>query len=101
MTEETETIYDHDAAVRAITSYYDFLEKLYLPPDILVRPPLEGWAQITAESVPFRKDEKVIRLLKYIPYFEQRLWDDEYCLARKTWPIQWNNVENVGVDQGR
>ncbi|KAH8586308.1 hypothetical protein B0O99DRAFT_695601 [Bisporella sp. PMI_857] len=45
MTEEAEPAYGHDAAVRAITSYYSFLEKLYFSPGILARPPPEGLPQ--------------------------------------------------------
>jgi hypothetical protein len=88
-----EPTYPEDRTVQAITSYYNFLQNLYLDLGTVIYPPPEGWPSITAESLaPLHKNDTVVSLLRHIPYFAQpSSHNDQYCIARKTWPIQYNN----------
>lgn len=64
--------YSRDEVVREVTSFYEFLVSLYLPPDALKYPPPEGWPGITHERIAFQgKDETVVDLLKHLPYIRR------------------------------
>ncbi|KAL3294220.1 hypothetical protein RB213_012645 [Colletotrichum asianum] len=62
--------YSHDAAVAAITSYYELIARLQRDETQLEYPPPGGWPQITRESfASLGKTDAVIDLLRHIPYF--------------------------------
>lgn len=59
-----------DSIVATLLSYYEFLVWFYLPEDCIRRPPAGGggWPQITSERLYELKTDKVVDLLKHIPY---------------------------------
>ncbi|KAH0429126.1 hypothetical protein CcaCcLH18_08623 [Colletotrichum camelliae] len=61
--------YSHDAAVAAITSYYELIARLQWDETSLEYPPPGGWPQITRESfASLGVTDAVIDLLRHIPY---------------------------------
>ncbi|KAI1734711.1 hypothetical protein F4680DRAFT_462263 [Xylaria scruposa] len=65
--------YSREATVTALSSYYQFLTKLYLPEDFVIYPPQGGWPSITQESkAGLGKTDEVISLLQRLPYIEDR-----------------------------
>lgn len=53
-----------------ITEFYQFLAKFpVIEPDDILKPPKQGWPEITAERLaPLSKSEEVIQLLAHLPY---------------------------------
>jgi hypothetical protein len=65
----SEISYSHEAAVAAITDYFDFLAKMYLDESAIFRPPEGGWPEITPDRLSdLGKTDEVIMLLRHIPY---------------------------------
>ncbi|KAK2775390.1 hypothetical protein CKAH01_12759 [Colletotrichum kahawae] len=61
--------YSHDAAVAAITSYYELIARLQWDETSLEYPSPGGWPQITRESfASLGVTDAVIDLLRHIPY---------------------------------
>ena len=59
----SEISYSREATIAAITDFYRFLEKMYLPDGAFAEAPEGGWPSITRESMqPLGKDEEVIGL---------------------------------------
>lgn len=86
--------YSEERTVEAITSFYNFLDKLYLEPDTLEHPPEGGWPTITTTSLSaLEKTDAVISLLRKIPYLDQPQagFGDFFNIAAKTEPIQYND----------
>jgi hypothetical protein len=65
----SEISYSHEAAVAAISDYFDFLAKMYLDESAILRPPEGGWPEITPDRLQgLGKTDEVIMLLRHIPY---------------------------------
>ncbi|PIA98284.1 hypothetical protein CB0940_05441 [Cercospora beticola] len=61
--------YSHESTVAAFKSYYEFLAKMYMDPDMIKTPPAAGWVHMTPERMQaLGKSEKVITLLRHLPY---------------------------------
>ncbi|KAF4872700.1 hypothetical protein CGCSCA1_v008094 [Colletotrichum siamense] len=99
--------YSHDATVKAITSLYEFMERMYGEEEALLKyPPPTGWPQITHESFAgLGKTTEVIELLRHIPYFVNEpcilestspnyYVETQYCEEIKRWP----SLEPAGLD---
>ncbi|KAF6798125.1 hypothetical protein CSOJ01_12810 [Colletotrichum sojae] len=69
--EPHEPTYSRDEFVSELTSYYEFLTHLYLPPEMVSYPPPSGWEHITpdfVESFFLGKNDTVADLMRHIPY---------------------------------
>ncbi|GKT44631.1 uncharacterized protein ColSpa_04812 [Colletotrichum spaethianum] len=67
----TEPSYSKDELVSELTSYYEFLTQLCLPPEVIQHPPEGGWEHITPEFVDsfcLGRNDTVADLMKHIPY---------------------------------
>lgn len=83
--------YSQETTIKALTSYYAFLQNIHLKPHVVIYPPSQGWPSITPQTLsPLNKTPEIISLLKHIPYFSQPQGDPA-VLARKTWPIPYNS----------
>lgn len=62
--------YVREGIIATITNFYEFLTKFpVIEPDDIVKPPKQGWPEITAERLaPLSKNEEVIQLLAHLPY---------------------------------
>jgi hypothetical protein len=70
-------VYSRDECIATIRDYYEFLAKMFIDRSCIVEPPQGGWPSITAESMQgMRKTEKVIQLLKHMPYIADRPLSD-------------------------
>ncbi|EQB51903.1 hypothetical protein CGLO_08515 [Colletotrichum gloeosporioides Cg-14] len=91
--------YSHEATVKAITSFYEFMKRMHSEEAVLLQyPPPTGWPQITHESFAgLDKTKAVIELLRHIPYFVIEpcilestrpicYIDRQYCEEIKRWP---------------
>ncbi|GKT41135.1 uncharacterized protein ColSpa_01316 [Colletotrichum spaethianum] len=68
-----EPSYPRNELVSELTSYYEFLTQLYLPPEV------GGWKHITPEFVDsfcLGKNDTVADLMKHIPYVRRTKEDD-------------------------
>jgi hypothetical protein len=66
-------VYSRDECIAAICDYYEFLATMFMDRSCIVEPPQGGWPSITAGSMQgMRKTEKVIQLLKHMPYIADR-----------------------------
>ncbi|KAI1777188.1 hypothetical protein F4818DRAFT_340594 [Hypoxylon cercidicola] len=69
------SLYSHDEAVAAITSHYKLVSRAHAISvgSRLLRPPPEGWPQLTADSdvvTALGLNDESLNLLRHIPYFE-------------------------------
>ncbi|KAF4821173.1 hypothetical protein CGCTS75_v011157 [Colletotrichum tropicale] len=91
--------YSHDATVKAITSFYEFMKRMHGEEEAVLKyPPPTGWPQITHESFAgLDKTKEVIELLRHIPYFviepcilestrPRCFIDSQFCEEIKKWP---------------
>lgn len=64
------TSYCRNTVVKELTSYYEFLQKMYLPENSIVYPPVgSGWEKVTPEYCQ-GKTPAVMDLLRHIPYVQ-------------------------------
>ena len=76
MTNDQSTTYSRDEIVSELTSFYEFLVGLHLPPSALKIPPPGGWPNLTPEYLAFlKKNDTVVDLIQHLPYVKQ---DDEF-----------------------
>jgi hypothetical protein len=76
----SEISYFHEAAVAAISDYFDFLAKMYLDESAILRPPAGGWPEITPDRLgDLGKTDEVVMLLRHIPYLRPGIdnWKSE------------------------
>ncbi|KAF2995703.1 hypothetical protein E8E13_003944 [Curvularia kusanoi] len=65
----SEIIYSRDATVQAFRDYFKFLMAMYLDESVVVEPPEDGWDTINPIGwANFDKTDKVIDLLRHLPY---------------------------------
>jgi hypothetical protein len=88
-----ETVYSRDEVVSALTSYYEFLVKLHLPPNVLKYPPPEGWPIFEGYLDP-PKDETVLDLLRHIPYIAGG--GPEYLIYEHTICVDYTSFRGKG-----
>ncbi|KAK4119811.1 hypothetical protein N657DRAFT_246400 [Parathielavia appendiculata] len=70
--------YSHEETVSAISGYFDFLAAMYLDEDAIQRPPEGGWPEITPDRLRgLGKTDKVVELLRHIPYLRGGEWCDQ------------------------
>lgn len=76
MTNTQSTTYSRDEIVSELTSFYEFLVSLHLPPSALKIPPPGGWPRITPAYLSFlNKNDTVVDLIRHIPFIRQD-WDE-------------------------
>lgn len=64
--------YSQDATVKAVRDYYHFLAQMYLDEDCIREPPVDGWPEISTESLlALDKSDEVVSLLRRLPYLDQ------------------------------
>ncbi|KAF2111116.1 hypothetical protein BDV96DRAFT_634903 [Lophiotrema nucula] len=64
--------YNRDTTIAAITSYYDFLTKLYMPASAVMHSPDSGWPSITSTTfAALGKTDEVVDLLRHLPYIDR------------------------------
>ncbi|GJC98973.1 hypothetical protein ColKHC_07799 [Colletotrichum higginsianum] len=71
--------YSRYELVSELTSDYDFLTQLYLPPEVIQYPHKGGCKHLTPEfvnSLCLGKDDTVAGLMKHIPYIRRTKEDD-------------------------
>ncbi|KAH7406423.1 hypothetical protein DE146DRAFT_647450 [Phaeosphaeria sp. MPI-PUGE-AT-0046c] len=74
-----EVSYSESACIAAITDYYKLLISMYLDETYVEWPPEGGWPQITPGAFGVRgKSDKVISLLRQIPYLRELDTTDEW-----------------------
>ena len=65
----SEITYSRDATVQAFRDYFQFLVFMYMDQSNIVEPPESGWDEINPRGwVNFDKTDKVIDLLRHLPY---------------------------------
>jgi hypothetical protein len=65
----SEIRYSREATVAAVSGYFDFLASMYLDEEAILKPPAEGWPEITPGRLQgLGKTDEVIMLLRHIPY---------------------------------
>ncbi|KAK6218947.1 hypothetical protein QIS74_06156 [Colletotrichum tabaci] len=67
--------YSQGATVAAVTDFYAFLTKMYLPESAVVHPPPGGWPTLASDLGNLGKSDEVLSLLSHLPYVRQ---DDLY-----------------------
>lgn len=84
-----------------LLSYYEFLIAMYLPDNVLKRPPEDGWAFVTAERFAFlNKTYAVIDLYNHIPYISQD-FEEEYQIYMQTICLDYtgHNFEHMNLSR--
>ncbi|RYP67029.1 hypothetical protein DL771_007448 [Monosporascus sp. 5C6A] len=83
--------YSHNAAVTAITSFYEMVMRAHSEKAGELRyPPPGGWPQITQE--PFAalgKTDTVIELMRHIPYIQATRWGGEVHIMNQTVAVNY------------
>ncbi|KXH59087.1 hypothetical protein CSAL01_13208 [Colletotrichum salicis] len=68
--------YSEEATVAAVTDFYAFLTKMYLPESAVVHPPPGGWPTLASDLQELGKSDEVLSLLSHLPYVRQDDLDD-------------------------
>ncbi|KAF6810143.1 hypothetical protein CPLU01_15373 [Colletotrichum plurivorum] len=79
--EPEEPTYSRDEFVSELTSYYELLTHLYLPPEVVRYPPPGGWEHITPDFVKsffLGKNDTVADLMRHIPYVRHDKEDNNW-----------------------
>ncbi|KAL4409017.1 hypothetical protein CABS03_08856 [Colletotrichum abscissum] len=66
-----EPSYSRNELVSELTSYHEFLTRLFLPPEVVQHPPEGGWEHIAPDfvkSLCLGKNDTVAGLMRHIPY---------------------------------
>jgi hypothetical protein len=82
----TKTAYSRETIVAAITSYYEFLQRIHSDYNAIEikYPPTGGWPEITPE--PFNMySESAVDLLRHLPYFDS----EGLCIVQKTEAVDY------------
>lgn len=91
MTDEQSTTYSHDEIVSELTSFYEFLVGLHLPPSALKIPPPGGWPDLTPEYLAFlKKNDTVVDLMQHLPYIRQDQEYTPYQIYEKTCAVDYS-----------
>ncbi|EXF76362.1 hypothetical protein CFIO01_12058 [Colletotrichum fioriniae PJ7] len=69
--------YSEEATVAAVTDFFAFLAKMYLPESAVVHPPPGGWPTLASDLQDLGKSDEVLSLLSHLPYIRQDLDDSE------------------------
>lgn len=84
--------YDRDLVVRCVQRHYDLIVRFaYLDPAAIETPPPSGWTdeQLAVDILRLLgRDEKVIDLLRHLPYINVRYFD-RYEVMVDTIPINY------------
>lgn len=103
-------VYSREATVAAVSSFYTFLTKMYLPESKLVYPPPGGWPDIVNASQDilqsFGKSEEVVDLLAHLPYINSPAnWNDDADAAPENifafWPDLFHMFTTHPITTGR
>ncbi|OAQ60118.1 hypothetical protein VFPPC_14785 [Pochonia chlamydosporia 170] len=85
--------YSEEVTIAAVRDYYDYLARMYMDDTWVKEPPEEGWPAITVDYMrELGKSDKVISLLKHLPYLActtqhyEALEAVPYC-AFADWPM--------------
>ncbi|TDZ29490.1 hypothetical protein CTRI78_v011940 [Colletotrichum trifolii] len=83
-----------DELVSELTSDYEFLTEIYLPPEVVRYPPEGGWEHITPEFVEafhLGKNETVADLMKHMPYIRRDKEDDQepWMVYERSTPVDF------------
>ena len=98
MPELDEVSYSESAAVTAISDFYRFLTKMYLDEEIVEWPPEGGWPFTKTGFGSMEKSDRVVSLLRQIPYMEDKLDGEPRPYALPEAPF-WNWKDNVKDDE--
>ena len=88
-----EPVYSRDECIIAIRDYYAFVTKMFANPSSIVEPPQGGWPDITQETMRgLGKTEKVIELLRHLPYIESKPYSNHAAGFPGASFIDWTRV---------
>lgn len=93
MMDDDQPPYSRDEFISELTSYYEFLVKMYLPASAIKYPPEGGWPDITPSYLAF-KTETVNDLIRHMPFIRQDrppAWP--YQIYDKTSAVDYNGPE--------
>ncbi|KAK2043888.1 hypothetical protein LZ31DRAFT_313613 [Colletotrichum somersetense] len=68
--------YSQETTVAAVTDFYAFLTKMYLPESAVVHPPPGGWPTLASDLQDLGKSDEVLSLLSHLPYVREDLPDN-------------------------
>lgn len=88
--EGLEQAFDREEFVSELTSYYEFLVKMYLTESKLKRPPEGGWPSLTPDKLEFMgKNEDVMYIMQHIPYIEGGKVQDTIAIYPSCIPVDY------------
>ncbi|KAK2013294.1 hypothetical protein LZ32DRAFT_637658 [Colletotrichum eremochloae] len=87
--------YSEEATVAAVTDFYAFLTKMYLPGSAVVHPPPGGWPTLASDLRDLGKSDEVLSLLSHLPYIRQDVNDNE--VPQVTPGSRWIDWRTFGV----
>ncbi|KAL1599812.1 hypothetical protein SLS60_007617 [Paraconiothyrium brasiliense] len=88
--------YDRDATIAAVTSYYEFLTRMYLPEDSIMYPPPEGWSIPERQTFSPPKDDTVLDLVRHLPYLEPPEDWEEIFIYEKCIAVNYTYLRGTG-----
>ena len=89
-----EVSYSESAAVTAISDFYKFLTRMYLNEEIVEWPPEGGWPFTKKGLGSMEKSDRVVSLLRQIPYMQDKLDGEPRPHGLPEAPF-WNWKDNV------
>ncbi|KAK1838610.1 hypothetical protein CCHR01_18767 [Colletotrichum chrysophilum] len=89
--------YSEATTVAAVTDFYAFLTKMYLPESAIVHPPPGGWPTLTSDLSELGKSDEVLSLLAHLPYVRQGDDLDEGEIPEVTPGGRWIDWHTSGI----
>ncbi|KAK2029534.1 hypothetical protein LX32DRAFT_351843 [Colletotrichum zoysiae] len=87
--------YSEEATVAAVTDFYAFLTKMYLPESAVVHPPPGGWPTLASDLRDLGKSDKVLSLLSHLPYVCRD--GDDNNIPEVTPSGRWSDWRTFGI----
>jgi hypothetical protein len=89
--------YSEEATVTAVTDFFIFLTKMYLPDSAVVHPPPGGWPTLASDLRNLGKSDTVLSLLSHLPYINED-GVDENKIPEVTPSGRWADWHTFGIE---
>lgn len=100
MSSSTGSTFSREKFVAALTDYYDFLRRAYIPDHLFKYPPENGWPELVNADLSFMgKDEVVLDTIRHMPYIEKTLANYDICYGCEALDYTSDEFQTYCIDR--
>jgi hypothetical protein len=93
--EEPQPTYNGEEVLTSVTSFYQLLQRMYLPNDSIKYPPAAGWIWPTSTTFSPPKSTNVINIMKHMPYLKRQYGQESLHIYEKTEAVDYSSPEEL------